>query len=269
MTADPWQLVNLYGDGNTGNDPPVQTWTQRLDSLRSCVGAACVVTGGAPVASAVGWCAGLVCTLDASGSTDDGEIVSFEWHLGDGATASGPVVEHTYAAPGDYTAVVTVTDDEGATDTVGVVVSAREAGIGFVATDGVNANAVSRQVGVPAGTLPGDVIVVSVARSTLVEPLVDAPVPLSEAVAGFNGKLFTGVWTGVADASSAGSPVTVADGAGLYGHMDVRVTLYRGVDAAAPGYRWFKLYPDGRMVTDVQRLEIRRDGLDLECSGYR
>lgn len=41
------------------------------------------------------------------------------------------------------------------------------------------------------------------------------------------------------------------------------------VDAAAPGYRWLKLYPDGRIVSEVQRLDARRQGLDLECSGYR
>jgi len=50
-------------------------------------------------------------------SDPDGEIVSYEWDLGDGTTASGANVTHRYGSPGDYTAKLTVTDNEGLTDT--------------------------------------------------------------------------------------------------------------------------------------------------------
>jgi len=50
-------------------------------------------------------------------STDDGSIVSRDWDFGDGTTASGPSPSHTYTAAGDYTVTLTVTDDEGASDT--------------------------------------------------------------------------------------------------------------------------------------------------------
>jgi len=55
-------------------------------------------------------------TLDASSSTDpDGDVLSYLWDLGDGATATGPTVTHAYADDGSFTATVTVTDGDGAT----------------------------------------------------------------------------------------------------------------------------------------------------------
>ena len=55
--------------------------------------------------------------FDASGSTAAcGDITSYTWDFGDGSTPmtlSTPSVEHTYAAAGDYTATVAVTDSTG------------------------------------------------------------------------------------------------------------------------------------------------------------
>ncbi|MDH3458376.1 MAG: PKD domain-containing protein, partial [Gemmatimonadota bacterium] len=57
-------------------------------------------------------------TFDGSGSTDpDGTIVSYEWDFGDGATGTGVSPSHTYAAAGTYDVTLTVTDNDGATDT--------------------------------------------------------------------------------------------------------------------------------------------------------
>ncbi|HER10199.1 MAG TPA: PKD domain-containing protein [Bacteroides sp.] len=54
--------------------------------------------------------------LDASGSFDyDGEIVEYLWDFGDGNSAYGPVVSHTYAADSIFTVHVTITDNEGKT----------------------------------------------------------------------------------------------------------------------------------------------------------
>ncbi len=47
----------------------------------------------------------------------DGEIVSYFWDFGDGNTSTEAIPEHTYAAPGIYTVTLTVTDDEGLTNT--------------------------------------------------------------------------------------------------------------------------------------------------------
>jgi PKD repeat protein len=56
--------------------------------------------------------------FDASDSYDFyGIIVSYEWDFGDGDTAQGEVVTHTYAQPGEYTVYLTVENDWGFTDT--------------------------------------------------------------------------------------------------------------------------------------------------------
>jgi len=53
-------------------------------------------------------------TFDASASSDtDGEIVSYQWDFGDGNTASGKKVTHSYDAPYTYIITLTVTDDGG------------------------------------------------------------------------------------------------------------------------------------------------------------
>ncbi|WP_323676248.1 PKD domain-containing protein [Halorubellus sp. PRR65] len=84
------------GDGPAPNDPPTATFT--VD--------AATVSVDDPV------------TVDASDSTDaDGSIASYDWTFGDDATASGESATHAYAAVGEYAVTLTVTDDDGATDT--------------------------------------------------------------------------------------------------------------------------------------------------------
>lgn len=60
-------------------------------------------------------------TFDASKSNDnDGTIVAYDWVIeveNDTVTPSGQVVNHTYTEAGCYNATLTVTDDDGATDT--------------------------------------------------------------------------------------------------------------------------------------------------------
>lgn len=64
--------------------------------------------------------------FDASASADpDGSITSYAWDFGDGATASGAQVTHTYTEAGHYTATLTVTDDEGATASHSYAVTAQ------------------------------------------------------------------------------------------------------------------------------------------------
>lgn len=54
--------------------------------------------------------------FDGSGSSDpDGVIVSYSWSFGDGSHASGVNVTHVYSSEGEYSVVLTVTDDDGAT----------------------------------------------------------------------------------------------------------------------------------------------------------
>lgn len=61
---------------------------------------------------------GLAVRADAAASADpDGDPMGFTWHWGDGATSTGAVAEHAYAAPGTYV-VRLVADDRRATAAV-------------------------------------------------------------------------------------------------------------------------------------------------------
>jgi len=56
--------------------------------------------------------------FDADDSRDpDGTIESYSWVFGDGGTATGNEVTHTFADQGTHTTTLTVKDDEGAEDT--------------------------------------------------------------------------------------------------------------------------------------------------------
>jgi PKD repeat protein len=57
-------------------------------------------------------------TFDASGCSDaDGTIVSYSWDFGDGDTSTNQNPTHAYDQEGSYVVTLTVTDDDGLTDT--------------------------------------------------------------------------------------------------------------------------------------------------------
>ncbi len=72
-----------------------------------------------PVANAGGPYSGVVdspITFNGSGSTDaDGTIVSYVWNFGDSTTGTGVSPTHIYTIPGNYTVILTVTDNESLT----------------------------------------------------------------------------------------------------------------------------------------------------------
>ncbi|HVL49378.1 MAG TPA: PKD domain-containing protein [Candidatus Thermoplasmatota archaeon] len=86
-----------------------------------------VVVNRAPTAVArVVSSAGTTSTLSAEDSSDpDGHALAYAWSLGDGRTASGPRVTHTWSTPGPHTVVLTVTDELGASAKATVEVRAQ------------------------------------------------------------------------------------------------------------------------------------------------
>jgi PKD repeat protein len=89
--------LGLAGCFYFGNIAPVASFT------------AVPASGPAPLAVA----------FDASGSTDvDGTIASYLWDFGDTQTDSGVLVSHSYTQTESkvYTVILTVADDDGATD---------------------------------------------------------------------------------------------------------------------------------------------------------
>ena len=74
----------------------------------------------APVASFTFTCSNLTCSFDATGSTDDKGIVSYDWDLNKypGPFASGATVTTTYPHAGTRNVTLTVTDAEGVSSSI-------------------------------------------------------------------------------------------------------------------------------------------------------
>ena len=63
--------------------------------------------------------------FDATASADsDGSIASYSWNFGDGSTDIGSMVWHRFSAVGTYVVTLTVTDDDGATDSTSHAIQA-------------------------------------------------------------------------------------------------------------------------------------------------
>ena len=53
-----------------------------------------------------------------SSSDSDGSIISYAWDFKDGNTGNGQTINHTFSSTGSYNVMLTVIDNEGATDSV-------------------------------------------------------------------------------------------------------------------------------------------------------
>lgn len=117
LQTDPYQLVNQAG--RPRHAAVEAQLAAVLQPLKTCKGAACQVTvpNLEPTAAVTTTCDGLACSFDGSASLDPEGELTFAWDFGDGATGTGAAPSHSYGAPGTYPVSLTVTDDEGATDT--------------------------------------------------------------------------------------------------------------------------------------------------------
>lgn len=191
-----------------------------------------------PTAAFATTCADLVCAFDASGSTDvDGQVVSYAWDLGDGTTATGPTVEHTYTTPGDRTVRLVVTDDAGATDEESALLTVTapppSEGIGLRGSAGTSARTVTEvSVTVPDTVRPGDGLVLVLSTNSAA---VSATVPDGWTLAGeqtTTTAMRVQVLTRVAGLGDAGSTLTLP----LSGITKVTAQLmaYSGTAATGP-----------------------------------
>ena len=72
----------------------------------------------------------LTATFTDQSSDSDGSISSWSWDFGDSATSTVQNPSHTYSSDGTYTVTLTVTDDDGATDTTTQDVTVSSGGTG-------------------------------------------------------------------------------------------------------------------------------------------
>lgn len=100
--------------------------TSRVKLLTAPVNAAPVAVLGATPLSGPG--SPDIQFSSAESSDPDGSVVTYAWDFGDGTAGSGLTASHTYAAGGSYTAVLTVTDDQGdtAAQSVAIAVTANQ-----------------------------------------------------------------------------------------------------------------------------------------------
>jgi len=112
-TAGSYNVTLLVTDSDGATDSHVQTIVVTSGSSDNTAPTA-VLSSSTTLGKAP-----LLVELDGSGSTDDdGSIVSYNWDLGDGGTASGALVNYTYSTAGTYYPTLTVTDNDGATNTI-------------------------------------------------------------------------------------------------------------------------------------------------------
>lgn len=189
-----------------------------------------------PVASFTSMCTGLVCSFDASGSTDsDGAIQRHVWTFGDGDSAdtvSVPSAAHTYTAAGTYTVSLTVTDDDGAVavTTREVIVAPSEAVVSFVGQATANANATGHQVAVPTVVRPGDSMFLFFSNNKLATVTPPDGWTAVDTLVGGNAQ--TQVWRRTAVSGDAGSIVRVS--VAVQSKANLAVVAYRGLDPDNP-----------------------------------
>ncbi len=114
------QLTVTDSQGQQGTT--AQTiWVIQPSDLPEAIFTASPSSGGTPLTAA----------FNAAASSDpNGTIMTYMWSYGDGSTGSGVSVLHTYAVEGTYMATLTVTDDEGFSNTMSMLIVVIDGGQG-------------------------------------------------------------------------------------------------------------------------------------------
>ncbi len=148
--GDPLTYAWSFGDGQAGAGAVVShTYEQSgsfdatltVDDGRSGTASTTIrievgsVANAPPIASASASTTGgiqpLTVTFDGSGSSDpDGDPIGYSLDFGDGQQGSGVSVNHTYEFAGNFTALLTIADGRGGTDTAAITVTVSSVGGG-------------------------------------------------------------------------------------------------------------------------------------------
>ena len=193
-----------------------------------------------PVANATITCELKVCTFDGTASTDpENGALTYDWDFGDGTShGSGATTTHTYAAAGDRTVTLIVTDNKGATSSITKTASPTSHAdtISFRAKNNNNGSRSTHTIAVPATVQTGDTLLLffttNSTGSVYTGPAGWTQV-LSDTSTGEVGKLYTKTAT----ASDAGSNVTILSktsaGATSTVKSDMTLAAYDGAGTPA------------------------------------
>ena len=182
-------------------------------------------------------CTNQSCTFDAAGSSDpDGVITSYDWDFGDGQTGTGVSPQHSYGTPGSYNVTLTVTDDDGDTDSITHPVVTVAPHIEAVATNKASGNVAAVTVQVPAAAAAGDTAVLFATHSAIdpnVAPLAGWTLEDTRTSGSATSGMVTTVWSRALTAGDAGTGVTVTANRAL--KTSLSLAVYRGAATTASG----------------------------------
>lgn len=129
-SSDWYGWLNVSWSGGNTNSTRLSNWLDPLNTGATTLDGMNANGGGTgnqrPSANANGPYSaqlGDAIQFSSTGSSDsDGTIASFAWNFGDGNTSNNANPSHTYSAAGEYTAQLTVTDNEGASSSTSATV---------------------------------------------------------------------------------------------------------------------------------------------------
>jgi PKD repeat protein len=216
----------------SGPGKDAQTWASRVMFVYQ---GAPLPPNQAPSAAVALSCTGLTCSFDGAGSSDpDGTIASYNWDFGDGSAPSSEArTTHTYAAGGDVTVTLTVTDDRGGTAKVSRAANPSDVAnpITFAAAAATGGNRMNHSVKVPATVQPGDTLLLfmtaNVSTVTFTGPAGWTPLESQDADG-----LAVRAYMKVATATDAGTTATVTSSG--FAKSDTTLAAYRGTSGTGP-----------------------------------